>query len=90
LPSYSAAMLVIDEHCAIDSRHAYDQDNKGWKAIPNALKGLVIADDDQFSLGISLISTWDREASCHIYVMNMEDAGAFFSFHMGDCGSYFR
>ncbi len=46
LPFYSAAMLVIDEHCNIDSRQVFDQDNKGWKAIPNALKGLVIADDD--------------------------------------------
>jgi hypothetical protein len=90
LPFYSSAMLVIDEHCAIDSRRVFDQDNKGWKAIPNALKGLVIADDDQFSLGVALISTWDRDKSCNIYVMNMEDTGAFFSFHMGDYGAYFR
>jgi len=87
LPFYSTAMLVIDEHCDIESRRVFDSDNKGWKAIPNALKGLVIADDDQFSLGVALISTWDRDISCNIHVMNMEDSGTFFSFHKGDYGA---
>ena len=90
LPTYQTAMLVIDEHCAIENRQIYDQDNKGWKGIPNALKGLVIADDDQFSLGVALISTWEKETACHIYVMSIEDAGTFFTFQKGDCGSYFR
>jgi len=90
LPFYSSAMLVIDEHCNIDGRRAFDQDNKGWKVIPNALKGLVIADDDQFSLGVALISTWDRDISCNIHVMDISDAGTFFSFQTGDCGSYFQ
>jgi hypothetical protein len=90
LPQYQIAMMVIEEHCNIENRRVFDNDNKSWKAIPNALKGLVIADDDQFSLGVALISTWDRETACHIYVMNIEDAGAFFSFHTGDCGAYFR
>lgn len=90
LPFYRTAMLIIDEHCNIENRQIFDQDNKGWKVVPNALKGLVISDDDQFSLGVALISTWDREISCHIHVMNIEDAGAFFSFQTGDCGSYFR
>ena len=39
LPFYSRAMLVIDEHTGIEGRHIYDQDNKGWKAISNAIKG---------------------------------------------------
>lgn len=89
LPHYERAMLIIDEHCSIKSRKIYDQDNKAWKAIPNALKGLVIDDDDQFSLGIALISTLDDTPSCHIHVMDIADAGTYFSLNMGDCGSYF-
>lgn len=90
LPFYSTALLVIDEHCNLESRRAFDQDNKAWRAIPNALKGLVIADDDQFSLGITLLSTWDKTPACHIYVIDIAEAGAFFSLHTGDCGAYFR
>ena len=84
LPSYGSAMLVIDEYCDIDSRMVYDQDNKGWKAIPNALKGRVIRDDDQFSLSVSLISKRSNEPSCHIYLFPMQDAGDFFSMREWD------
>lgn len=52
LPFYSRAMLVIDEHTGIEGRHIYDQDNKGWKAISNAIKGRLIPDDDQHSTGL--------------------------------------
>ena len=79
LPRYDNAMLIIDEHCDIDSRRIFDQDNKGWKAIPNALKGRLIKDDDQFTLGVALISTRSKEAACHIYLIPREDAGDFFS-----------
>lgn len=46
--------------------------------IPNALKGLVIADDDQFALGVALISTWGRGISCNIHVMDISDADTVF------------
>ena len=39
----------------------FDQGNKGWKAIPNALKGLVVEDDDQQSLELALLSTPDSD-----------------------------
>lgn len=55
LPFYSRAMLVIDEHTGIEGRHIYDQDNKGWKAISNAIKGRLIPDDDQHSNDTVLI-----------------------------------
>lgn len=51
LPLLEEALLMIDEHCDIAARQVYDQDNKAWKAISNALKGRVVADDDQYSLG---------------------------------------
>ena len=78
LPRFERAALVIDEHCNIESRTIYDSDNKGWKAIPNALKGRVIKDDDQFSLSVSLITTKSDTPSCHIYLFPVEDTGDFF------------
>lgn len=84
LPRYDDAMLIIDEHCDIDSRQVFDQDNKGWKAIPNVLKGRVIKDDDQFTLGVCLISTRSDETACHIYLIPREEIGDFFSMLYGD------
>lgn len=78
LPLLEEALLVIDEHCDIAARQVYDQDNKAWKAISNALKGRVVADDDQYSLGVCLLSRRSPEAECHIYVLPVQDAGDFF------------
>ena len=78
LPMLEQALLVIDEHCDVDARQVYDQDNKGWKAISNALKGRVVADDDQYSLGVCLLSERSSEQVCHIYVLPAQDAGDFF------------
>lgn len=90
LPWFERAMLVIDEHCNLQNRQVFDQDNKGWKIIPNVLKGQVFADDDQHSLGIALVSTLDDVPACHIYVMDIADAGTYFSLYSGDFGSYFH
>ena len=49
------------------------------KAIPNALKGIVISDDDQFSLQISLLSTLSARPCCHIYLLPQNAADYFFS-----------
>jgi hypothetical protein len=74
LPIYTSAFLVIDEHSGGDSRNVYDPDNKAWKAIPNALKGRVFEDDNQFMLSICLMARRSHEHACHIYVMPPEDA----------------
>jgi hypothetical protein len=84
LPFFERATLVIDEHCDIESRTVYDQDNKGFKAIPNALKGRVIKDDDQFSLNVALISTKSDIPACHIYLLPAEDTGDFFFMKYGN------
>ena len=78
LPVLDQALLVIDEHCDIDARKVYDQDNKGWKAISNAIKGRLVADDDQYSLGVCLLSERSSEEACHIYLLPLRDAGDFF------------
>ena len=78
LPMIEKALLVIDEHCNIASRQVYDQDNKGWKAVSNAIKGRLVADDDQYSLGVCLLSQSSPEQACHIYILPVSDAGDFF------------
>ena len=78
LPLLEQALLVIDEYCDVDSRQVYDADDKGWKAVSNAIKGRLVADDDQFSLSLCLLSQRSPEAECHIYVLPMADAGDFF------------
>lgn len=78
LPVIEEALLVIDEHCDIVSRRVYDQDNKGWKAVSNAIKGRLVADDDQYTLGVCLLSQKSPEQACHIYILPASDAGDFF------------
>ena len=83
LPYYEKATLVIDEHCSRKTRTVFDQDNKGWKAVPNALKGRLFPDDDQFSLDIALLSAESAELWCDIYVLPVNDAWEFFSQRQG-------
>ena len=84
LPYYNKALLVIDEHCDCRSRTVYDQDNKGWKAVSNALKGRLFPDDDQFTLGVALLSSESDTPHCNIYVLPAEDAEVFFN--LRSCG----
>lgn len=65
LPRYERALMVIDEHSAISGRHVFDQDNKGWKAVNNAVKGRLIPDDDQYRCWS--ISAWMSSAISAIW-----------------------
>lgn len=86
MPRYKRALLVIDEHSSIGGRHVFDQDNKGWKAVSNALKGRVIEDDDQYTLNVALMSKMSKETACHITLLEQRDAADFFSLRSGDHG----
>ena len=82
LPKYDEVFLAIVEHCDHTNRNAFDNDNKGWKMIPNALKGRLFEDDDQFHLSLGLFSKLSEKPACHIYVMPLTDASDFlFSLH---------
>lgn len=83
LPFFERAMLVIDEHTSITNRHIFDQDNKGWKAVSNALKSRVIPDDDQHTLSVVLLSKKSVVDTCHITLMDPMDASDFFAVHSG-------
>lgn len=75
---FDQMVLVIDEHTDIQNRHIFDQDNKGWKAISNGLKGLVIADDDQYHMSVVLLSQKSHENICHIALVPPEGIEEFF------------
>ena len=85
LPFYDKELLVIDECCDVESRQSFDQDNKGWKAIPNVFKGRCIPDDDQFTLGVCLLSQRESTPACHIYLLPLDDAEDFFFMRSDHC-----
>lgn len=85
LPFFTeGALLVIDEHSDIAGRRVFDQDNKGYKAVSNAIKGRLIPDDDQYNLSVALLSTRSRENACHITLLDMVDASDFFAVRAGE------
>lgn len=77
LPYFETAFMAIVEYCNHKNHNALDNDNKGWKMIPNALKGRVIEDDNQFILSIGLFSKISDDIRCEIYVMAPEDGSCF-------------
>ena len=78
LPHFEKAFLAIEEWSDIPTRSVYDPDNKGWKAIPNAIKGVLVDDDDQYSLEIALLSKQSAVTACHIYILDADEADVFF------------
>ena len=81
---FKQMLLVIDEHSDVDGRHVFDQDNKGWKAVSNALKGLVIDDDDQYHLSVHMMSSRSAENVCHISLVLPESQKGFSNFTRRD------
>ena len=84
LPYFKHAMLVIDEHCGIKGRHIFDQDNKGYKVVSNAIKGRLIPDDDQHTLALALLSCKSEIDVCHITLLDITDVADFFAYRSGD------
>lgn len=77
LPYFEDAFLAIVEYCNDENHNSLDNDNKGWKMIPNALKGSVISDDSQFVLSVGLFAKMSEDIRCEIYVMPPEDGSSF-------------
>lgn len=77
LPYFEKAFMAIVEYCNYENHNALDNDNKGWKMIPNALKGSVIEDDSQFVLSVGLFAEMSEDTRCEIYVMPPEDGSLF-------------
>ena len=86
LPYFEQAFLAIVEYCSYENHNALDNDNKGWKMIPNALKGRVISDDSQFILSIGLFARLADDTRCEIYVLPPEDGAIFMEMLASDAG----
>ena len=84
LPMFDKAFLAIVEYCYYDNREVYDQDNKSWKMIPNAIKGRVVKDDEQFRLDIGLFSKISDTPACHIYVIPQTQLSEFMNYLSND------
>ena len=84
IPCYrEGAVLFLDEHSSLAKRQIYDQDNKGWKTVSNALKGRVFPDDSQYALSLVLLSRQSSENVTHITVTDAGEAGDFLSMRGG-------
>ncbi len=77
LPYFENAFMAIIEHCNNENHNALDNDNKGWKMIPNALKGSVIEDDNQFILSVGLFTKLSDELKCEVYVLPLDESNIF-------------
>lgn len=77
LPYFENAFLAIVEYCNYENHNSLDNDNKGWKMIPNAIKGRVIPDDNQFILSVGLFAKLADNPHSEIYVLPSEDAANF-------------
>lgn len=80
LPYFENAFMAVVEYCNLDKHNSLDNDNKAWKMIPNALKGIVIEDDSQFVLSIGLFAKKSEDLHCDIYVLPPEDASYFMNY----------
>jgi len=77
LPQYEDAFLAIIEHCGKDNGGSFDNDNKGFRAVPNALKGRVFGDDNRFELSMGLFTRESAEMYTEIYVLPLSDLAYF-------------
>lgn len=77
IPMFDKAYVAIVEHCTEDTANVFDPDNKGFKAVINALKGRMFPDDNQFELSLGLFTCLDEDICCHVYIMPFASAGDF-------------
>lgn len=77
LPIHEKVFLAIVEHCPNNGCGAFDHDNKGFKAVINALKGRLFPDDNQFEMSLGLFAVQDEDTCCHVYVTPYDAAGDF-------------
>ena len=77
LPWYRHAFVVITEHTDGKGGNVYDPDNREWKAVTNALKGVRLEDDDQFTVSLILDTVPDGRGYTEITVLPYHEAAAY-------------
>ena len=76
---YRHAFVVITEHTDRKSGNVYDPDNREWKAVTNALKGVLFEDDDQFTVSLILDTVPDGRGYTEIAVLPYHEVAAYLS-----------
>ena len=79
LPWYRHAFVAITEHTDRKSGNVYDPDNREWKAVTNALKGVLFEDDDQFTVSLILDTVPDGKGFTEVTVTPYHEAPALLS-----------
>ena len=79
MPWYNRCFVIIAEHTSLVRGNVYDPDNREWKAVTNALKGVLFEDDDQFTISLILDTVPDGKGFTEITVLPYQDAAAFLS-----------
>lgn len=79
LPWYKHCFVAITEHSDLHRSNVYDPDNKEWKSVTNALKGVLFADDDQLTVSLILDTVPDGKGYTEIVVLPHRDAGRYLS-----------
>ena len=77
IPCFSKAYMAIVEHCPMQRSGTFDNDNKGFRGVINALKGRIFEDDNQFELALGMFTVIDENICCHIYVLPFDEAADF-------------
>lgn len=79
LPWYRHAFVIITEHTDSKIGNVYDPDNREWKAVTNALKGVLFEDDDQFTVSLILDTIPDSNCYTEIAVLPYHEASTYLS-----------
>lgn len=79
LPWYRHAFVVITEHTDRKGGNVYDPDNREWKSVTNALKGVLFEDDDQFTVSLILDTAPDGKCFTEVTVVPYHEAAAYLS-----------
>ncbi len=79
LPWYKHCFVAIIEHSDLRDSHTFDADNKEWKSVTNALKGVLFVDDDQLTVSLILDTVPDGKGYTEIVVLPHRDAGRYLS-----------
>ena len=81
-PIFTKAYVAIIDHCDFARCDVFDDDNKSFRAVLNALKGRLYPDDNQFELSLGLFTKIDADVSCHIYILPEQEVTAFHSYRL--------
>ncbi len=77
LPWFDRAAVVITDCAARGRENIFDPDNKDWKCVTNAMKGMLFEDDDGRTVTLLLRTVQREQKGCEIAVLPVEELPKF-------------